>query len=114
MLNDIHFSDPMHGCAVGGLFAWGSDPIIMTTEDGGNDWVEIYPPDDKERVAVRFVNEFQVYTCDNYDLLYMSYDRGFTWEVSADMFNIRPRDMHFFSENRHSLWRTQFRYDAWN
>jgi photosystem II stability/assembly factor-like uncharacterized protein len=117
MLNDIHFYDPMHGCAVGGVFAFGNDPIIMTTEDGGSNWVEIYPPDDKARVAVRFVNEFQVYTCDNYDLLYVSYDRGFSWEVSADMFNIRPHDMHFFDENRaivcggHNMAMTN---DAWN
>jgi photosystem II stability/assembly factor-like uncharacterized protein len=117
MLNDIHFYDPMHGCAVGGVFAFGNDPIIMTTEDGGNNWVEIYPPDDKERVAVRFVNEFEVWTCDSYDLLYRSFDRGFTWEVAADMFNIRPRDMHFFSEDRavvcggHNMAMTN---DGWN
>jgi photosystem II stability/assembly factor-like uncharacterized protein len=73
MLKDIHFRDPMHGCAVGGVFAFGNDPIIMTTEDGGNNWVEIYPSTDKELVAVRFVNEFEVWTCDRYDLLFRSF-----------------------------------------
>lgn len=115
-LYDIHFLDEDHGCTVGGAIQEHL-PIIMTTENGGESWVEIFPSYDKELVEVQFVNEFQVWTCDNYDLLFMSYDRGFTWEVSADLFNIRPKDMHFFNENRaivcggHNM---AFTADAWN
>jgi photosystem II stability/assembly factor-like uncharacterized protein len=116
-LYDIQFNDPMHGCAVGGQLLYPSKPFIMTTEDGGENWVEILPSNNNELVRVQYINEFQIWACSNDGFLLTSYDRGFTWEAGADLFNINTRDMYFFDENRaiinggHNMALTD---DMWN
>ena len=98
-LHDIYFHDAQHGCAVGGAMIE-HDPVIMTTEDGGETWQEIFLPTDEVLYKVQFVDEFIVWTCDNDGQLFRSYDRGFTWELVTSLFNIHSYDMYFFNNDK--------------
>jgi photosystem II stability/assembly factor-like uncharacterized protein len=116
-LYDIQFYDELHGCAVGGGLLSGL-PFIMTTEDGGETWKDFYPPGDEKLNNVEFVNEFEVWTCDNIGKLFYSYDRGFTWELFNQIYVGDVRDMHFFNENEAIMAGGMIRMavtdDGWN
>jgi photosystem II stability/assembly factor-like uncharacterized protein len=98
-LHDIHFYDPLHGCAVGGAMVE-HDPLIMTTDDGGETWQEIFLPTDEVLYKVQFVQEFLVWACDRDGRLFRSYDWGFTWELVTMLFNIHSYDMYFFNNDK--------------
>jgi photosystem II stability/assembly factor-like uncharacterized protein len=98
-LNDIHFYDAQHGCAAGGAMIE-HDPVIMTTNDGGETWQEIYLPTNEVLYKVQFVGEFLAWACDRDGRIFRSYDWGFTWELVTSLFNIHSYDMYFFNNDK--------------
>jgi photosystem II stability/assembly factor-like uncharacterized protein len=116
-LYDIQFYDELHGCAVGGGLLSGL-PIIMTTEDGGETWTDIYPPGDEKLSNVEFVTDLEVWTCDSDGRLFYSYDRGFTWELFTQIYTGYVCDMHFFNVNEAIMAGGSIRMavtdDGWN
>lgn len=116
-LYDIHFFDELHGCAVGGSLI-SQTAITITTDDGGETWVETFPSSDELLKNVQYVNEFMVWTCDSDGRLIRSYDGGFTWEIADIIPLLHPQEMHFFNEYEAILasnsGHTALTSDAWN
>jgi photosystem II stability/assembly factor-like uncharacterized protein len=98
-LNDIHFYDAMHGCAVGGAMQ-SQQPIILTTDNGGETWIELLPDSYSELVSVQFINESLVWACNRSGTLFKSIDGGFTWEEYLHWAILNSQQMYFFDENR--------------
>lgn len=98
-LYDIYFWDSLHGCAVGGMLLNPNSPIIMTTNDGGVNWTEIYDIGDNEFKKVQFTNDSTVWAVNFYGALFRSNDGGFTWEFKESWPHFYPGDMHFFNND---------------
>jgi photosystem II stability/assembly factor-like uncharacterized protein len=118
-LNDIHFHDALHGCAVGGGVI-SFNPIVMTTSDGGETWSDIIPPSDEKLLEVQFVNDFVVWAIDMDERLFRSNDQGYSWEVAILFpYYFNPGQMHFFNETDAIIAdpmsiELAFTEDAWN
>jgi len=98
-LYDIHFWDSQHGCTVGGMLIYPNESIIMTTNDGGENWTEILDIGTTEFVKVEFTNDSTVWAVNRDGFLYKSIDGGFNWEYTQSWPHFYPSDMHFFNED---------------
>jgi photosystem II stability/assembly factor-like uncharacterized protein len=98
-LEDIHFSDASHGCAVGGGMQSGQ-PIIMTTENAGETWIELFPENYGKFIGVHFIDSSNVWACTDNGKLYKSTDGGLSWEVYLYWNILNPQQMYFFDENK--------------
>jgi photosystem II stability/assembly factor-like uncharacterized protein len=114
-LYDIHFHDAMHGCAVGGGMQ-SQQPIILTTNDGGENWTELLLDSYGELVSVQFINDSLVWACSRNGTLFKSTDGGFTWEEYLHWAILNSRQMYFFDENKAIIggsFRQMITEDGW-
>lgn len=114
-LRDIHFYDALHGCAVGGGMQ-SNQPIVMTTSDGGNTWIESLPENDHELINVQFLSESRVWAIDNGGTLFRSSDGGFSFEEYLHWVILNSRQMHFFDSSKaiiSSSFRQVITQDGW-
>jgi photosystem II stability/assembly factor-like uncharacterized protein len=115
-LYHIQFYDYNHGCAVGGTLTGQSHGIIMVTDNGGQNWTEVFPSGSEEFKKVYYSNIDTLWACDRNEKLYKSTDGGLTWEVFIDGLGSLS-DMYFINNNHaltiSSSHRLNITYDAW-
>lgn len=97
-LYDIEFYDNMNGCTVGGKLLNPNLGYIMTTHNGGEDWIEQYPAGSEEFIKVQYINSEIIWACDRAGKLFKSVDGGDTWDLFEDSFGYL-NDMYFFDNN---------------
>ena len=60
--SSVHFTDEMHGCAVGGFMHY-ENGFILITSDGGITWSDVFPPDCYGFTRVTFIDSLTGWVC---------------------------------------------------
>lgn len=100
---DICFVNSQIGCAVGGRFFGDPQGIIFNTFDGGNTWIQHFPPMSEEFSSIQYINQDTIWAGDKSGRFYRSVDSGLSWELNTyftDPGNNSIEDFHFYNNNR--------------
>jgi photosystem II stability/assembly factor-like uncharacterized protein len=98
MLNDVYFSDALHGIAVGGFwFTPDEEAIILLTDDGGETWQDTLPTGIKEITALSFISPDTGWACSYGQEVLKTNNGGEAWEVISEIDNFN-HDIHFFDQ----------------
>jgi photosystem II stability/assembly factor-like uncharacterized protein len=104
-LIDVSFVDPMHGCIIG------EESTILTTNDGGWNWVKRQSPvDDATFTKVQIIDESNGFIVGNDGLILKSVDGGKTWLQIYNQFDYNFSDISFIDSQNGwiSCWLTDY------
>lgn len=95
-IQSIHFSDLLHGWAVG--YAWENghgSPLIMSTSDGGDTWTKHNSPPLPVPLSVWFLDQNNGWIGGE-GTIYKTTDGGLNWGAGTGTGGFLPRKMIFF------------------
>ena len=99
MLNDVFFSDALHGVSVGGFwFTPEEEAYVLITDDGGETWQDYSPEGIEELSAVSFISQDTGWACGQGQEVLKTNDGGYSWEVISGFYNSKS-DIHFFNQS---------------
>ncbi len=96
-LKDVHFTDALHGVAVGHYMS-SLECCILVTEDGGENWVDTSPENYYELKAIEFISSDTAWVVGHDQNVIRTTDGGYTWETKLNSYNLKD-DIHFFDSN---------------
>ena len=96
IIEDIEFYDENHGIAVGGYMIGNDTAVILTTNDGGQNWDRTTFPNFEGLRKVDYLSENTIIAVGDNGNVFRSTDGGETWIVQDIGSSLT--DVHFFNE----------------
>ena len=98
-LEDVYFTDALHGVVVGRqeITAY-NQAFTAVTEDGGETWTETTPSGFENLTIIQFVSDDIAFASGQDGKLLKTNDGGYTWEVISN-FTSSTDDIYFVDEN---------------
>ncbi len=95
-LEDIEFYDENHGIAVGGYIVGNDTAVILTTQDGGQNWNKKTFPNHKRLKKAYFLSGNTIVAVGVYGVVFRTTDGGETWTTQDIGSSLS--DVYFFDE----------------
>lgn len=99
MLNDVFFSDALHGVAIGGFwFTPDEEAYTIVTADGGETWQETSPAGIRELISISFISADNGWACGRGSEVLKTSNGGYTWNVISEVDDFMD-DIYFLDQN---------------